>query len=98
MCKLIFVMKSGVKKIQIFCIAENTPETYYNMEVMLDLLKLEQLSCVYSLDLKLANILLGLSVSLLHTIDANQKVALVTGGKKTCLGAGLKCFMSKFSI
>ena len=75
-------MKLGVKKIQLFCIAENTPETYYNMEVMLGLLKLEELSCVYALDLKLANILLGLSVSLLHTINANPKVALIMGENK----------------
>ena len=52
-----------MKKIQLFCIAENTPETHYNLEVMFGLLNLEQIDGIYSLDLKLANLLVGISVS-----------------------------------
>ena len=47
---------------QILAICENVPETYANMKTIFDLLKLDEVKAVYSMDLKMANIVLGLSV------------------------------------
>ena len=47
---------------QLLAICENVPETYYNMKVLCELLKLENIEAIYTMDFKLANMVLGLSV------------------------------------
>ena len=52
-----------MKKVQLLLVAPNTPETHANMATFLEMLRLDEVSCDYTMDLKLLNILLGLSVS-----------------------------------
>ena len=52
---------SGVKKLFIIGIVEDILETYDNVKAILTLLGLEKIDFVIATDLKLANILLGLS-------------------------------------
>ena len=52
----------GVKAVQVLCLVRNIPETHANLERILALLKLDELKCFYSMDLKIVNILLGISV------------------------------------
>ena len=52
---------SGVKKLFIICIVEGILETYDNVKTILNLVKIDKIDFVIATDLKLANILLGLS-------------------------------------
>ena len=52
---------SGVQKLQFLAIVEDIPETYNNMKTILDHLNLDSLPFYIAWDLKLANMLLGLS-------------------------------------
>ncbi|MEE4247028.1 MAG: hypothetical protein V2I33_16565 [Kangiellaceae bacterium] len=53
----------GVKKLLLLAVVEDVPETHVNMQNILHLLSLESLDCVCSMDMKLANIILGLQGS-----------------------------------
>ena len=48
---------------QVLCLVENIPETYQNLRRILGLLELEKCRHVDATDLKLMNIVLGISVS-----------------------------------
>ena len=57
----------GVKKLRLLCVIPDIPETHFNIKQIMELLKLDQLKCVYSMDHKMNNILLGLSVRIEKT-------------------------------
>ena len=44
------------------CVVEAIPETNFNVDFILDLLKTEEVCAVYTVDLKMANLMTGLSV------------------------------------
>ena len=52
---------SSVKKLFIIALVPDIPESYENMKVLFNELKLDRVKCVVATDLKLANIVLGLS-------------------------------------
>ena len=54
---------TGVKRSFILAAVKNIPETHFNMKVIWDLLKLDEVLAFFSLDLKMANVLCGLSAS-----------------------------------
>ena len=53
-------LNSGVKRVIILALVENVPEKYYNVEKLLDMLKIESISFVLAADLKLQNVLCGI--------------------------------------
>ena len=52
---------SGVQRIQFIAIAEDVPETYQNIKQILDIIQLDSLGFHIAWDLKLANMIMGLS-------------------------------------
>ena len=52
---------SGVQRIQFIAIAEDVPETYQNIKQILDIIQLDSLGFHSAWDLKLANMIMGLS-------------------------------------
>ena len=52
---------SGVQRIHFIAIAEDVPETYQNIKQILDIIQLDSLGFHIAWDLKLANMIMGLS-------------------------------------
>ena len=52
---------TGANKLLVFAIAEDLAENYHNVRLVVEKLRLDELDCCFATDLKLINVLLGLS-------------------------------------
>ena len=51
-----------MKKVILLAVVEGAPETRRNVNTVFELLKLNEVQAIYTTDLKMANLMLGLSV------------------------------------
>ena len=63
---------SGVKRLLFLCVVDDIPETDRNVRIIFDLMGLNEVAAVYALDLKMCNLVLGLSVRL-KTLDKGKE-------------------------
>ena len=52
---------SGVNKVTVLALVENVQETHHNMQIIFEKSKINDLKCVIASDLKLLNIIIGIS-------------------------------------
>ena len=52
-----------MKRLLFLAVVEDAPETDYNVRVVFSLLGLNEVAAIYAMDLKMCNLVLGLSVS-----------------------------------
>ena len=74
-------LDTGVKKLVILALCYNIQENHHNLRVMIELINLNELKFVLAADLKLINVVLGLSViyllSLLLFIHTTFLISLI---------------------
>ena len=73
---------SGVNKAIILAYCEDLQESHYNMQMIMELLQIHELHGVIDSDLKLINIILGLSslVENMHAYTVSEKKNLLLEG------------------